>query len=67
MPKSPYKSIAALPLEGFVRLNTVLTVFPVSESHFLNGVKAGKFPKPIRLSPRVSVWKVEDIRALLQN
>jgi predicted DNA-binding transcriptional regulator AlpA len=29
-------------------------------------VKAGEFPKPIKLSERVTAWKVEDVRAWMQ-
>jgi prophage regulatory protein len=55
-----------LPETGFVRLPVVLKFFPVSKSTWWAGVKSGKFPKPHKLSERVTAWKVEDIRALIQ-
>lgn len=56
-----------LPSEGYVRLPSILAVFPVSATTWLNGVKEGKFPKPVKLGPRTTAWKVEDIRALLSG
>ncbi|MEN6630768.1 MAG: AlpA family phage regulatory protein [Sulfuricella sp.] len=40
-------------------------LFPFSRSTWLNGVREGKFPKPVKLGPRTTVWRVEDIRALI--
>ena len=57
----------ALPAEGFVRLRTVLQVFPVNRWEWRRGVKAGRYPAPVRLSPRVHAWKVADIRALIEQ
>jgi predicted DNA-binding transcriptional regulator AlpA len=30
-------------------------------------VKEGRFPKPQKLGPRTTVWKVDDIRALFDG
>jgi prophage regulatory protein len=57
----------ALPLEGFVRLCTVLAVLGISKTSFLNGVKDGKYPAGKLLSPRCRVWSVAEIRALLAS
>jgi len=51
--------------DAFVRLPTVLHVYPVGKNTWLTGVREGRFPKPVRLSARVSAWRVSDIRALL--
>lgn len=56
-----------LPKAGYVRLSEVLQVFPVSKSTWWAGIKIGRFPKGIKLAPRITAWKVEDIRALLEN
>lgn len=56
-----------LPDTGFVRIKDVLKHFPVSESHWWAGVKQGTYPQPIKLSPRVTVWKAEDIHALIDR
>lgn len=57
----------ALPSEGFVRLETVLSVFPVSRSAWWAGVRDGRFPKPIKLGPRTTAWHVADVRHLIEE
>jgi len=37
---------------------------PVSKSSWWQGVKEGRFPKPIKLGPRTTVWNEEDIDKL---
>jgi prophage regulatory protein len=54
-----------LPSDGFVRLPQILAVLPVSRSTFWSWVKSGKAPKGIKLSPRITAWRVEEIRALI--
>ncbi len=39
-------------------------ILPISRTSFLDGVKAGKFPKPIKIG-RNSLWKVADIKKLI--
>jgi prophage regulatory protein len=56
-----------LPETGFLRLSTVLRVFPVSKSTWWAGVKIGKFPKPVKLTERTTAWKAEDIRELIKT
>ncbi len=38
---------------------------PISSPTLWRGVKAGTFPKPIKLSNRITAWRVGDIRAWL--
>ena len=52
---------------GFLRLKGVQTKIPVSRATWYAGIKAGKSPKPIRLSEGVSVWRVADIEALCRQ
>ena len=57
-----------LPDEGFVRLSSILAPqgpIPIGRSTWWAGVKSGRFPKPVKLGPRTTVWKVEDIRKLI--
>lgn len=37
----------------------------ISRSFFLDQVKKGIFPQPIKLSPRVAVWRRSEIEALI--
>lgn len=51
-----------LPETGYVRLKEVLHFIPISKSKLYADIKAGCFPKPKKLGPRVSAWHVNDIR-----
>lgn len=54
-----------LPETGFVRLPQVLAVIPISRSAWWAGIREGKFPKGIKLGSKTTVWRAEDIRALI--
>lgn len=56
-----------LPREGFVRLEKILEVIPVSEATWWAGVKSGKYAKPKHPSPGTTAWDVADIRALMEE
>jgi len=59
-----------LPETGFVRLSSILAPFgpiPVSKSTWWAGVKEGRYPKPIKLGRRITAWRVEDIRKLIED
>ena len=51
---------------GFVRLSQILTVIPVGKTCWWEGVKTGRFPRPIKISERTA-WKAEDIRGLIEK
>jgi len=53
-----------------LRLSDVLAPrgpIPISKSTWWAGVKDGRFPRPVKLGPRITVWRAEDIRALIEN
>lgn len=64
-----------LPETGFLRekqilgdpkaIPPVLPIIPVSHTTWWNGVRDKRFPQPIKLGPRTTAWRVEDIRALI--
>jgi prophage regulatory protein len=56
-----------LPKTGFLRLSRVLFFYPVGKTCWWNGVKSGRFPKPVKLSARCTAWRAEDIRELIKN
>jgi len=59
-----------MPDRGFVRLISILAPLgpiPVSKSTWWAGVKSGRFPKPVKLGPRITAWRVEDIQALIRG
>lgn len=49
----------------FLRLPQVLEIFPISKSSWWQGCKEGKYPKPIKLGPRTTVWRSTDIEKLV--
>lgn len=61
------QSNPALPETGFLRIRGVLRLYPVSRSAWWAGVKAGRYPKPVKLSPNTTAWRVEAIRALIES
>ena len=64
------KSADSLPEFGFVRLTSILAPrgpIPVGRSTWWEGVKTGRFPKPVKLGPRTTAWRVEDIRDLIEK
>jgi prophage regulatory protein len=65
-------SIAAskLPTIGFIRLKNIIAPLgpiPVSKSTWWSGVRSKRYPQPIKLGPRITAWRVEDIRALIEG
>ncbi len=59
-----------LPADGFVRLSAVLAPegpIPVGRTMWWAGVKSGRYPKPVKLGPRTTAWRVADIRALIDG
>lgn len=57
----------SLPETGFVRLPTILKVYPVSKSTWWAGVKDGQYPQPVKLGPKITAWRVEDITDLIAS
>jgi prophage regulatory protein len=66
-----------LPETGFVRLSQIVGytrdkvftpgVYPVSATAWWDGVRTGKYPKPVRLGERSVAWRAEDIRKLIDQ
>lgn len=67
---------ASLPEIGFVRLAQIVgnskakppipPLIPISASSWWNGVRSGKYPQPMKFGPKTTVWRVADIRALIE-
>jgi predicted DNA-binding transcriptional regulator AlpA len=63
----PLAPPANIPETGFVRIRQILAVYPIGRSTWWAGVKSGRFPRPVKLGPRTTAWRVEDIRRLLEK
>ena len=67
---STHRTPTPFPESGFVRLRQILAPLgpiPVSKSTWWAGVKSGRYPKPIKLGPKITAWAVEDIHVLLER
>lgn len=63
-------NLSRLPGTGFIRLPDIIgpgRPIPVSKSTWWAGVKTGRYPKPVKLGPRITAWRVEDIRAFIER
>lgn len=71
---------STLPETGYLRLPQIVgkpaigtapaipAIIPVSKSTWWAGVRSGRYPQPVRtLGDRITAWRVEDIRALIQQ
>ena len=52
---------APIPVHGLLRLPQVLSMIPISKSAWWEGCRTGRYPKPVKLGPRTTVWRAEDI------
>jgi predicted DNA-binding transcriptional regulator AlpA len=61
------KQLHGIPETGFLRLPQVLSIIPLGKTSWWEGVRSGRFPKPVKLSARCTAWRAEDIRDLIKN
>lgn len=69
--------MSQLPQTGFLRLPQIIgnpkatppipAIIPVKKSSWWQGVKTGRFPKPVKLGPRTTAWRCEDIRKYIDT
>lgn len=45
----------------------IVGVFPCGRSTWWAGVRDGRFPQPVKLGPRITAWRAEDIRKLIEQ
>jgi prophage regulatory protein len=68
--------MSQIPETGYLRLYQIIgnskstpaivPIFPVGRSSWWAGVKSGKYPSPVKLGPRTTAWRAEDIRQLVE-
>jgi predicted DNA-binding transcriptional regulator AlpA len=66
-----------LPATGFLRQRQILgdrradppipAILPIGKTAWWEGIAKGKYPKPVKLGPRTTAWRVDDIKALLDR
>ena len=64
-------------LDGYLRLNQIVgnpkatppvaAIIPISKSTWWKGVKEGKYPQPVKLGPRMTAWRIADIRSFIES
>ena len=54
-------------IKGFLRLNQVLAIIPVSKSSWYQGIEEGFYPAPKKIGKRSSGWSVAEIEALVEE
>jgi len=62
-----HHELNSLPETGFLRLPAVLKFIPIGKSSWWEGVKSGKYPQPVKLGAKITAWRAEDIRALIEQ
>ena len=64
-----------LPETGFLRIHQIIgdqkrgipSLIPLGRTAWLEGVRRGKFPQPVKLGARAVGWRVEEIRELISK
>ena len=62
-------------IDGFFRLNQIVRcknsqvnpLIPISTSAWWDGIKKGKYPAPIKIGPRTTVWRASEIKKLIED
>ena len=70
VPVGPAESTPKIVLPAALRVRQIVKpdgILPIAASTWWAGVKNGRYPAPIRLGPRVTVWRREDVLALLDR
>ncbi len=70
-------SVNQIPLTGYLRIWQIIgdkkanppipPLIPVSAATWWNKVRSGHYPQPVKLGPRITAWRVEDVRKLIEN
>ena len=61
-------NVVAQPTVGFIRqADLVPGLVPFSPATLWRKVKSGEFPQPVKLSARVTAWRLEEVHAWMQS
>jgi prophage regulatory protein len=53
--------------DRLLRIKQVLQIVPIAKSTWWDGVRSGRFPKPIKLGSRTTCWRQSDIDKLIER
>jgi prophage regulatory protein len=48
-------------VDQYLRIKDVVKLLSISKSSWWSGVSKGRYPSSIKISPRITVWKLSDI------
>jgi predicted DNA-binding transcriptional regulator AlpA len=66
--KTQQKIRDRLPEIGYLRQSQLIpNIVPVSPATLWRWVRLKRFPAPIKLSERVTAWRVEDVRVWMES
>lgn len=70
-PRNPSRKSAEpleqIPRTGYLRQGQILgSIVPISATTLWRWVRLGKFPRPIKLSSKVTAWRAADIRTWME-
>lgn len=63
-------TVKAKPKQVLYRVNEIVQPngqYPISASSWWAGVRSGYYPQPIKLGPRITVWRAEDLEQLAKH
>lgn len=61
-------TIGLLPASGYVRQSQLVPhIVPISSATLWRLVKSLNFPQPVKLGPRITAWRVDDIRRWMES
>lgn len=64
-----HETISLEPVDprALLRLKQVLRLCPIGASTWWEGVRSGRFPKPVKLGPKTRAWRASDVLALIDS
>ena len=66
--KDDSRPFGQLPATGYIRQKQLIpSIIPFSSASLWRKVVEGEFPRPVKLSARITAWRVEDIRAWMAS
>ncbi|KAA0261774.1 MULTISPECIES: AlpA family transcriptional regulator [Hafnia] len=56
-----------IPITGFIRQKNLMQCLPFSSATLWRRVAAGTFPKPLKISPKITAWRAEEVRQWIND
>ena len=53
--------------QELLKLKDVLRIIPISKATLYNGIKEGRYPKPVKIGVKAVAWRKQDIDEYLRS